>query len=64
MIGKLMAFGADRNEALARMRRALGFTVIEGISTNLSLHERILDDGDFIRGRFTTQYLDGFLSRS
>ncbi|MDJ0834902.1 MAG: acetyl-CoA carboxylase biotin carboxylase subunit [Acidobacteriota bacterium] len=61
MIAKLMTFGADREEALARMRRALGFTVIEGISTNLTLHQKILEDPDFIKANFSTQFLDAFL---
>ena len=60
MIAKLMTYGADRSEALARMRRALGFTIIEGIDTNIPLHEEILQDGNFIRGKFTTQFMENF----
>lgn len=63
MIAKVMTHGADRSEALARMKRALGMTVIEGISTNIPLHEDILEDGDFEAGRFSTQYLDHFLKK-
>ena len=63
MIGKLMAFGSDRKEALARMRRALGFTIIEGIATNIPLHEKILEDEDFIKGNFSTQFMELFLNR-
>lgn len=63
MIAKVMTHGADRNEALARMKRALGMTVIEGISTNIPLHERILVDESFVNGDFSTQYLDHFLKR-
>lgn len=63
MIGKLMTHGADRAEATARMKRALGLTVIEGISTNIPLHQRILNEDDFVQGRFSTQYLEKFLSK-
>jgi len=63
MIGKLIAFGVDREEAIARMRRALGFTVIEGISTNLTLHEDILADQDFLDGNFSTQYMETFFQK-
>ncbi len=63
MIAKLMAYGADRSEALARMRRALGLTVIEGIDTNLTLHQKILDDEDFINGNFSTQFMERFLKK-
>lgn len=63
MIAKVMTHGADREEALARMRRALGLTVIEGISTNIPLHEDILMDEAFIKGSFSTQFLDNFLKK-
>ena len=51
MIAKLITHGRDRHEAIARMRRTLEMSVIEGIKTNISLHLRILDDPDFIAGR-------------
>lgn len=63
MIGKLMTHGANREEAIARMRRALGMTVIEGIDTNIVLHQAILTDQDFIDGNFSTQYMETFLKR-
>ncbi len=62
MIAKLMTHGADRAEAVARMRRALGLTVIEGISTNIQLHQELLDDERVLRGEFSTQFLDRFLA--
>lgn len=64
MIAKLMTHGADREEAMARMRRALDLTVIEGISTNIALHQDLLNNEDFIRGNFSTQFLDQFLQGS
>jgi len=62
MIGKLMAQGSDREEAISRMRRALGLTVIEGIDTNIALHQELLEDERVLRGEFSTQFLDRFLA--
>jgi acetyl-CoA carboxylase biotin carboxylase subunit len=61
LIAKVITHGQDRPEAIARMRRALEMTVIEGIDTNIPLHLRILQDQDFIEGRFTTTFLDRFV---
>ena len=62
MIAKLIAYGRDRPEALARMRRALDEFVIEGIHSNISLHRRILDHPDFQQGPVSTRFLDRFLT--
>src|SRR5262245_23682137 len=51
LIAKLIAHGRDRNEAVARMKRTLEMTVIEGIKTNLPMHLRILGEADFLAGR-------------
>ncbi|MFO0632294.1 MAG: hypothetical protein U0168_05525 [Nannocystaceae bacterium] len=57
-IAKLATRGRDREEAIARMRRALRETVVLGVETNLALHLRILDDPDFARGTsVTTRYI-------
>jgi acetyl-CoA carboxylase biotin carboxylase subunit len=42
------------------MRRCLDVMVIEGIKTNIPLHRRILDDSDFVAGRFDTRFMDRF----
>ncbi len=60
LVAKVIAHGVDRAEALARMRRALAMTVIEGIETTVPLHRRILDDPDFLRGRLSTAFMDRF----
>ena len=60
MIAKVMTHGADRAEAISRMRRALDLTVIEGVETTLSLHRRILDDADFVAGRLDTHFMERF----
>ncbi|CAM2008505.1 acetyl-CoA carboxylase biotin carboxylase subunit [Acanthopleuribacter pedis] len=63
MIGKLMTHGADRAEAVSRMKRALGLTVIEGIDTNISLHTRIMDDPFFLKGDMSTRFMEQFFAR-
>jgi acetyl-CoA carboxylase, biotin carboxylase subunit len=60
MIGKVITYGRDRQEALSRMRRALEMTVIEGIKTNIPLHLKILADPDFQAGRLSTAFMDRF----
>ncbi len=61
MIAKLITHGRDRQESMARMRRALSECVIEGIKTTLPLHRRILDDPDFQKGHVSTTFLERFL---
>jgi acetyl-CoA carboxylase biotin carboxylase subunit len=60
LVAKLIARGADRAEAIARMQRALDMFVVEGIYTSIPLHQRILANEDFRAGRIDT----GFLVRS
>ena len=62
MIAKLITHGRDRQESMARMKRALGEFVIEGIKTTLPLHRRILDDPDFQKGHVSTTFLDRFVA--
>jgi len=57
LVAKLIAYGADRNEAIARMRRALEMFVVEGIYTTIPLHQKILRDPDFIAGKTDTKFL-------
>ncbi|MBT8073206.1 MAG: acetyl-CoA carboxylase biotin carboxylase subunit [Xanthomonadales bacterium] len=58
MIGKLIAYGEDRESAIARMRMALDETVLEGIKTNIPLHKWLLRDPGFIEGGFNIHYLE------
>ncbi len=60
LVAKLIAYGADRTEAIARMNRALQMFVIEGIYTTIPLHERILAEPDFIKGSFDTNFVQRF----
>jgi acetyl-CoA carboxylase, biotin carboxylase subunit len=57
LVAKLVAYGHDRTEAIARMRRALEMFVVEGIYTTIPLHQRILNDPDFIAGKTDTSFL-------
>jgi acetyl/propionyl-CoA carboxylase alpha subunit len=58
MIAKLTVWGPDRPSALRRMREALRETTILGIATNLAFHLRVLGEPDFLRGDFSTRYID------
>lgn len=62
MIAKLITHGRDRQESVARMKRALGEFAIEGIKTTIPLHRRILDDPDFQKGHVSTTFLERFLA--
>jgi acetyl-CoA carboxylase biotin carboxylase subunit len=61
LVMKLMTHGRDRTEAIARMKRCLEVMVVDGIKTNIPLHRRILDDPDFVAGRFDTRFMDRFM---
>jgi acetyl-CoA carboxylase, biotin carboxylase subunit len=61
MIAKIIVHGRDRQEAIARMRRTLEMTVIEGIKTSIPLHLKILADPDFIAGRLSTGFMERYL---
>ncbi len=64
MVAKLMTFGKDRTEAIARMRRALDTMVVEGIKTSIPLQRQIMDDPDFIAGKLDTGFMERFLKRT
>ncbi len=61
MIGKLIAYGETRSSALARMRLALAEMVIEGIKTNIPLHQKLVEDSAFIAGGTNIHYLENKL---
>lgn len=64
LIAKVIAFGDTRAQALARMRVALSETVIEGIQTNLALHQDLMVDAEFVRGGTNIHYLEKKLAAS
>lgn len=57
LLAKLITYGKDRNEAIARMRRALEMFVVEGVYTTIPLHQRIVAHPDFIAGKLDTDFL-------
>lgn len=58
MFAKLVVTGQDRDEAIARGRRALDETVIEGIPTTIPFHRMLLEDEGFLANRHTTKYVE------
>jgi acetyl-CoA carboxylase biotin carboxylase subunit len=58
MIGKVIAYGDTRDQALARMRTALSEMAVEGIDTNIALHQELMRDAAFIRGGTSIHYLE------
>jgi acetyl-CoA carboxylase biotin carboxylase subunit len=63
LIAKVITWGRDREEAIARMRRTLGMAVVDGIKTSIPLHQRILEDPDFLAGRLNTGFMDRFAKK-
>ncbi|HRO58847.1 MAG TPA: acetyl-CoA carboxylase biotin carboxylase subunit [Burkholderiaceae bacterium] len=58
MIGKVLAHGDTREQAILRMRIALSEMIVEGIQTNLPLHRELLADANFVRGGTSIHYLE------
>jgi len=63
LIGKLIAYGANRDQAIRRMRIALSEMVVEGIQTNIPLHQELLLDTRVIRGGVNIHYLEQKLAQ-
>jgi acetyl-CoA carboxylase biotin carboxylase subunit len=63
LIAKLIAHGKDRNEAMARMRRALDMFVVEGIHTTIPLHRGVFQDEEFREGKFDTKFMERYFER-
>ncbi len=60
LMAKLLVWGADRDEAIVRGRRALEMFRVEGVKTSIPLHLKILDEEDFQAGRLSTHFMDRF----
>ena len=60
MIGKLITVAQTREEAILKMKRALGEYIIEGIKTTIPFHLKLMDDPKFNEGNFTTAFMDTF----
>ena len=63
LIAKLIVHGKDRNEAMARMQRALDMFVVEGIHTTIPLHRGIFQDEEFRAGNFDTKFMERYFER-
>jgi acetyl-CoA carboxylase, biotin carboxylase subunit len=61
LIAKIIVHGRDRQEAIARMRRTLEMSVIDGIKTSIPLHLKILQEPDFVAGRLGTGFMERYL---
>jgi len=61
MIAKLIVHGANRNECLMRLRRALSEYVIDGLDTTIPLHQRLMNEPDFVNGDYDIHWLQKFV---
>jgi len=64
LIGKVIAYGGSREQAIARMRVALSEMIVEGIQTNIPLHQQLLTDANVLRGGTSIHYLEQKLAAS
>jgi acetyl-CoA carboxylase biotin carboxylase subunit len=63
MIGKVIAYGDTREQAIRRMRIALSEMVVEGILTNIPLHQELMHDTRFVAGGTSIHYLEQKLAQ-
>ena len=63
MIAKVIVHAPHRKAAISRMRRALDMMIVEGIKTNIPLHNKVLEDPDFIRGEVDTNFMQRYDTR-
>ncbi|GAA5178468.1 acetyl-CoA carboxylase biotin carboxylase subunit [Niveibacterium umoris] len=63
MIGKVISYGDTREQAIRRLRIALSEMLVEGIKTNIPLHQELLHDGNFVRGGTSIHYLEAKLAK-
>ena len=61
LIAKLIVQASSRKEAIAKMRRCLKEMTIQGVKSTIPLHQKIIRSASFLRGDFTTKFLDNFL---
>jgi acetyl-CoA carboxylase biotin carboxylase subunit len=64
LLAKLIVHHRSRDMAIARMRRALDAMIVEGVETTVPLHQRILQDPDFVEGNLSTRFMDRFTSQT
>ena len=61
LIAKIITHGRDRSEAIARMKRTLEMTVVDGIKTSIPLHLKVLNEPDFVAGRLSTSFMERYM---
>jgi len=61
MIAKLIVHGTNRNECLMRLRRALSEYVIDGVDTVIPLHQRLMEEANFVNGDYDIHWLENFV---
>ena len=62
LVSKLIVHGQSRNECLMRLRRSLEEYVIDGIKTTIPLHQKIIENPDFLNGEYDIHWLESFVS--
>jgi acetyl-CoA carboxylase biotin carboxylase subunit len=62
LIAKLITYGVDRAEAIAKMERALSQFIVRGVDTSIPLHQAIFQDAAFRAGEFDTGFMERFLA--
>ncbi len=60
MISKLIVVARTRDEAILKMKRALGEYIIEGVKTTIPFHQKLMEDENFVKGNFTTKFMEDF----
>ena len=63
LISKLVVHGKDRKEAILKLKSALNEYVIEGVKTTIPLHQKILGESDFIKGKYDIKWLEKLLTK-
>ena len=61
MIAKLIVTAQTREEAIAKMKRALEEFYIEGVKTTIPFHRQLLENEDFLAGNYTTKFMEDFV---
>ena len=64
MIAKLIVYGSTRERCIMRLRRALEEMVIEGVKTTIPLHQKLVNEPDFLAGDYTIKWLEEWLARA
>ena len=60
MIAKLITTAQTREEAIAKMKRALDEFVVEGVKTTIPFHLQLMDDPNYLAGNYTTKFMEDF----